>query len=225
MIKNVFKNHSKSLILSLFALILIPMTTKAGHYSSSVGHWSADSLQIQERKTNDLIHCLAQEEQKIHKKKYGGPEYRLNQVLINELVSWNDIHLHDHYIRQICSEGSQGPSLSLLKTALLKGQEIFDISFSQQLDGLRAYQIQEVKSFIDRLPKILFQYLAGVQVLAGNPHCFHKEIPEINFFFERFKYLEEHLTVDLLIENKDKLESIFNRLLEIERIIEKCQNL
>lgn len=176
------------------------------------------------QRSNQLIYCLAQEELIIHEKKFGGALYRLNQTLINELVSWNDIHLLPNYTNRVCQDRPFSPSINLLRLALLNGKEVFDLDFSNEQDGVIVYQIQEITSFIDRLPKILFSYLADLQILVDNPHCFNNAIPEYSYFLERFQYLEVHLSVSSLIEEKDKLEAIFERLKNIDTIIKGCKN-
>ncbi len=178
-------------------------------------------------RTNHLIHCLAQEELIIHEQKFGGALYRLNQTLINELVSWNDIHLKPRYVRNVCSSGDFSPSVKLLEIILIRGEEVFDIDFDETTladDGLRGYQIQEVRSFVERLPHIFFQYMGDLQLLARNPRCFQSHLPELKYFYERFQYLETHLNSESLIEEKGKLRSIFFKLKQIDSIIEDCRS-
>lgn len=188
-------------------------------------NWNVRGLpSVRERRPNEIIHCLAQEELIIHQRKFGGALYRLNQTLINELVSWNDIHLRPEYIKEVCQGRPFSPSVNLLKVTLLNGKKIFDLNFDDDQDGLLGYQIQEVMSFIDRLPKVFFSYLADLQILVSNPRCFSQKIPEIQYFYERFQYLEVHLSVEALIEEKDKLRGIFEKLKGIDQIVEKCRD-
>lgn len=180
----------------------------------------------QEKQINPLIRCLAQEEEIIHQRKYGGPLYRLNQTLINELISWSNVHVKSRYLKKICIDNREfSPSVSFLKWVLLDGLHVFELSTAQreqQAGGVAGYQAQELRGFIERLPMIFFVYLAELQLIVENPHCFHQHIPELQYFYQRFKYLEGVVARKDLMDDRQKLRNIFQNLLRLDQIAKSC---
>lgn len=170
-----------------------------------------------------ILHCLGSEELKIHKAKNDGPIYFLNQLFINELSSFNDVEVKASEIDRICNQKAFAPSISLLKEMLIDGKKIFIISLKRGEEGLWAYKNSQVEDLLNRVPHIFFQYLAHLQTLLPTHDCLNAEIPEINYFLERYHYLEADFSTEKLIKDKDRIESIFEKLKSLDATIKKCQ--
>ena len=56
-------------------------------------------------------------------------------------------------------------------------------------------------------------------------HCLNKAIPEIGAFNERLKYLEEEITIHQILSKKTSIDSIFTKLLDIDKIKRNCLRL
>lgn len=197
--------------------VLIPLATIFPTYATEQQETTAS-------RPNEIIHCLAREEERFHERKDIGPLYRLNQVLLNEMVSWNDIHLKPSYIRRICQHDQFGPSVRLLQEILLNREDVFEINLDADHQGIIAFQVQEIRSFIARIPMIFFTYAADIQLIVGDPHCFTELVPEMSYFHEQFKYLEPYVGPEQLVSDRQKLRSTFEKLSDPEALKKQCQN-
>ncbi len=192
----------------MFALILIAI----------VGH----STEIHAA-PNRLLHCLAKEEERLTKKNTQNALYRLNQEFVNELASSNDIMLKKAYVDQICHSKDYSPSVGLLRMLLLKEHELYDLSLSGVDASMRPFKMGYINEFQKQVPRMLINYLAGLQAELATPDCLEKNITELKGFNEKIKYLEENLTTHQLITQKDKLDSIFKKLKTFNEIKLKCE--
>lgn len=171
-------------------------------------------------KVNPLLQCLAKEEEKLHKK---APDalFRLNQEFINELASANDITLKKVYIDEICTAKKHSPSVGLLKLLMLKENEIYDLSLSDVEQSMRSFKMGYINEFQKQVPRIFFSYLSGLQSEMATPHCLEKNIPEVVGFSEKIKYLEDEVSMDRII-NEKQIVSIFKKLEGISEIKNRC---
>lgn len=171
-------------------------------------------------KVNPLLQCLAKEEERLHKK---APDalFRLNQEFINELASANDITLKKEYIDEICTAKKHSPSVGLLKLLLLKESEIYDLSLSEVGQSMRPFKMGYINEFQKQVPRIFFSYLSGLQSEMATPHCMEKNIPELVGFSEKIKYLEEEISMDRIVNDK-QITAIFKKLEGIVDIKAKC---
>lgn len=173
---------------------------------------------------NLLLQCLAKEESLLHKEKSQSVLYRLNQEFINELASTNDIALKKNFIDEICDSKKHSPSVGLLRLLLIKESEIYDLSLSGVDPSMRPFKMGYINEFQKQVPRLFIQYISGLQSEMDTPNCLAKAIPEITFFTERLKYLEEEISTHEVLSNKKKIDTIFNKLLSIKQIKEKCQH-
>lgn len=172
---------------------------------------------------NMLLRCLAKEEEKLTKKNTQNALYRLNQEFVNELASSNDIMLKKTYVDQICYSKEYSPSVGLLRLLLLKEHELYDLSLSGVDASMRPFKMGYINEFQKQVPRMLINYLSGLQAELATPDCLEKNISELKGFNEKIKYLEENLTTHQLITQKDKLDSIFKKLKGFYEIKLKCK--
>jgi len=175
-------------------------------------------------KANMLLQCLAKEEEKFHKKKVQDALYRLNQTFLNELASNNDINIKQNFVEEICSKKHISPSVEFLHLLLIKEADIYDISLSSTESSMRPYKMGYINEFQKQVPHMLISYISGLQSETSDPKCIARSIPEINYFIEKIKYLEEEISVHKIMSDKKKLETIFRKLRNFEAIKAKCES-
>lgn len=175
--------------------------------------------------TSDLLKCLGREELVIHKMKMTGPIYKLNQLFITELSSWGGIQLKSSQIEKICANDDFTPSVNLMRGLLIDGGKIFEMKSGASNANLRALNEGRVQALLNRIPHIFFRYLSDLQAISSYPHCLNEKIPELAFYLTRFKYLEEEYSVQELIKDKVKLNSIFSKIKRLDSILKECEDL
>lgn len=175
-------------------------------------------------KANKLLQCLAKEEEKFHKKKVQNALYRLNQTFLNELASNNDINIKQNYVEEICNQKNLSPSVEFLHLLLIKEADIYDISLSSTENSMRPYKMGYINEFQKQVPHMLISYISGLQSETSDPKCIANSIPEINYFIEKIKYLEEEMTIHAIMSDKKKLETIFRKLRNFNAIKAKCES-
>lgn len=198
------------------------MTSKTIKYLSlyfilSLLAWPTFAMQ------NRLLECLGHEELLIHQGKTTGPIYYLNQEFINSVSSISDIDIKDSYYATVCHNKVFTPSVALLKTLLLHGEDVFDYSNLDLTIPTDAFKKTTAQSLLKQVPHIWFSYLASLLTFSEAPDCFNKEIPEVSYFQERYKYLEEDYRVEQLMNDDKKIKSIFEKLTHLESIVKKCR--
>jgi hypothetical protein len=174
-------------------------------------------------KDNLLLHCLAREEEKLHREKNLSIIYKLNQNFINEFATSNDIAIKKNYVDEICNpKAAFPPSVGLLRILLLKENDVFDLSLTGVDASMRPYKMAYIRELLKQVPHFFISYLAGVQIDMPDAKCLGLAIPEIPAFNERIKYLEEEITIHEILEQKSKIESIFNGLKNLAEIKKNC---
>lgn len=172
---------------------------------------------------SSILSCLGQEELKIHQAKTTGPVYYLNQYFINAMATNNKVQLKQDYLQKICADRDFSPSVNFLFYYLLEGREIFDLAtIHKSQDAKEAYELSALSSFANEIPHIFFNYLSQLQGLVQRPDCLSQQIPEVGFFLEQFRVLEEDLPPGQLMEDKVKIKKIFSKLKQFDRILEIC---
>jgi hypothetical protein len=178
---------------------------------------------IMAKTKSSILSCLGREELAMHKTKQIGPNYRLNQLFVNELAGLGDMTIKPNYLEKICNKPQISPSVDLLRNLLIYGRNIFDQKFRHiESVHIKAYKRALTKELENRAPHIFFDYLSSLQSTASTPHCIKKYIPEISFFLERYRYLEEDLPSSQLMEDKGRIRRIFKKLKRINKIFKKC---
>ncbi|MCO4794395.1 MAG: hypothetical protein KC493_11815 [Bacteriovoracaceae bacterium] len=175
--------------------------------------------------SNELLKCLGREELVIHKMKMTGPVYKLNQLFITEMASWGGIQLKKKYLKSICANDEYTPSVNFMRSLLIDGGKIFEMKKGVSNANLRALNEGRVKSLLSSIPHIFFKYLSDLQAISSYPHCLNEKIPELPYFLERFKYLEEEYPAKELIKDKLKLNSIFTKIKRLDVILKSCEKI
>lgn len=171
---------------------------------------------------NLLLQCLAKEEEALHKKEVQNALFRLNQEFVNELASSNDINVKNEFVYEICHSKEYSPSVGLLRMLLIKEHQLYDMNFSSVDVNMRPFKMGYINEFQKQVPRMLIQYLAGLQSELATPYCLENAIPELKGFNEKIKYLEEDLTTHQLITQKNKIDSIFIKLKKFHEIKLRC---
>ena len=176
---------------------------------------------------NLILQCLAKEEARLHKEKDQGALYRLNQEFLNELASSNDITLKQNFVEEICNNKpgktlSHSPSVGLLRILILKKSDIYDLSLSEVEASMRSFKMAYINEFQKQVPGIFIQFISSLQAEMPTPNCLSKAIPELTYFSERLKYLEEELPVQEIMKDQVKIESIFKKLEGLSKIRANC---
>lgn len=172
---------------------------------------------------NEVIKCLGKEELRLHKQKNTGPQYKLNQLFINEFASNSDLIIKGSFQKQICEMKNHAPSVTILKLLLIQGKNIFDLSSEFGRSGIIGYKIERINNLLSRIAHIFFNYIGNLQALAPTHDCLRKYIPEIRHFEDRFKYLEEEYSAKELLSETKKFERIFNKLKSLKSIYQLCE--
>lgn len=169
---------------------------------------------------NKLLKCLGNEELRIHRLKLEGPVYRLNQKLIGEISSAGKITIKPQYFKSVCNNKTFSPSVKLLKILLINGVSI--VKKPDLTNIPQQYAFSSFKEIVKKAPDFLFGYLAELQALTNDPHCLKKKIPELDYFRQRFLYLQGDFSNNQLLDDKKKISAIFKRLERFGDILRSC---
>jgi hypothetical protein len=178
-------------------------------------------MTLQNIQANELLKCLGKEELKIHQKKSTGPIYQLNQTFTNAVAAASEIDIKKKYLDKICKSKQNSTSVSFIKVALLEGIKIYK-SNNLVDEKLKAMQLYNIENFNNKIPLVFFKYLSQLQALTTYPHCFNENIPEIPYYLERYKYLQDEYEATRLMNDKAKIKSIFAKLNKLDSILKKC---
>ena len=169
----------------------------------------------------NILHCLANEETAFHKERNIGPVFVLNQKLINKLSSIGHYQVSNYALKAVCDSKKMGPAVSFLRLLILEPNSIFKEAKNadRSMKALNESAIESLKSEASRL---LFQFLSDIQTYAKDAKCLEKHIPEIKYYWERFRYLEIHIGTSSIVDDPDKIDNIFKKLKDIKNIINQC---
>ena len=171
-------------------------------------------------KVSKLMHCLGQEELNYHKNKLHGPNYRLNQSIINLFTSTQNVELNKKLHEEICTTNDSSPSFGILKSTIVQGVNALEF---QQRSGpeaeLQQYFMSELK---EKIIEIFFDYLNNIQKSIKKPYCLTSQIPELKQFINSYFYLGHIVDQKDFFKNKNLLKKIFNKLSNINKITMKC---
>ena len=173
-----------------------------------------------EKPYQSILQCLGMEEMILHRKKVRGPIYDLNQKLISEVSSGNLMKVKEGIIKEICLGTDFSPSVNFLRNLLLKGKTIYE--FDRENEKIFRLQKAATETLQQKVPNLFFSYLISLQSLTNRADCLYKAILEFNYFIQRFRYLQEEINPQKLLNEKDKIATIFERLKKIEKVIRKC---
>ena len=172
-------------------------------------------------KRRNILHCLAQEETTYHKTRNTGPDFLLNQKMINKLSSMGHYKVSKYALDYVCNKTKQGASLKFLRLLILEPNSIFQEDRNTE-PSVRALNESAIESLKSKASMFLFQQLSEIQTLTKDAKCLQKNIPEIEYYWERFRYLETHIGTSSIVDDPDKIDNIFKKLGYIDSIIKKC---
>lgn len=161
-----------------------------------------------------LLQCLAKEEDYYAKLKYTGPNYKLNQIMIEQITSLGNLSLNKEYDRKICKNASF-PSLRLLEQLLLKEKGLFDFDPENKLQEIT------FEALLDKSGNIFISYLTSLQATYSIPGCLEKKIPEVAVLLERYLYLETSVDRETLDGPRSFITSLFEKLSDKD-ILKDC---
>ena len=162
-----------------------------------------------------LLQCLAKEENYYAKIKYTGPNYKLNQVMIEEITSLGNLSLTSKYNRKIC-KNSSFPSLRLLEYLLKKERDLIKLEQENKLQQIT------FESLMNRSGNIFISYLTGLQATYTVAGCIEKKIPEAKQLMERYLYLQEDVDAKTLDGSSQFLDSLFAKLSN-PKLLQDCK--
>lgn len=170
-----------------------------------------------------LLACLGQEEWRFHQAKDTGAEFHLNQLFINEISALQEAQLTRHHHQMICHDSTFTPSVNLMRSLLIYGTRIFENKMvAGESESFREMRLANLQTLSEELPHIFFRYLAQKQALIPYAHCFRDKVPELQTFIENYLYLEEDVPVVQLLQDKQKLQRIFDHLKNFESLKAQC---
>lgn len=172
---------------------------------------------------NSILACLGQEELSLHQGHQFGPVYTLNQTLVNQLAAIGDTTLKTKYLKEICESKSLPSSVRLIEVLMLKGFHAFDTSQREdETEHFHKMRIGNYETLLSELPHIFYSYLASLQSLTPYPFCLKEKIPELNYFTQRLRHLEDEISPKDLIDDKPKLQKVFQGLRRYRTILTEC---
>ena len=176
------------------------------------------------KKPIPLLHCLGREELQLHQHKTLGPVYLLNQKFISSVTAIGDFSIRRKHLKKICHDKNFSPSLKLLHLFLLHGIDLIDTDKVKN-DQLKKLKIIAIEDLAGKIPHLFFSYLSRLQGLTPLAGCLNHHIPEIDFFLNKFKYLESEMQVQDLISEKKKINSIFKKLNNLDYYLDQCHKI
>lgn len=169
-----------------------------------------------------ILLCLGKEESYYAKKHYTGPKYHLNQIMINEISSVGNPELAGNNYKKFCSHPEQSPSLKLLKAMTLGQRDLFDFKEEKGDTGIQ-FAMVTYDEFRKKSIKVLIQYMAKIQMQSASADCLTKNIPGLENFYARFRYLEGEIDPITLKGSVKELSKLYDSLENIDGILKKCQ--
>ena len=183
-------------------------------------YFIAPPLYAKEKMENELIRCLAKEEEDLHSNHEIGPQYQLNQFFLNQSAEMGQSKIKPHYLKQICDNPYFPPSIAFLEMFLLEKEQLYLLP-EDILE--RGFEKSSIESFTEKIPLIFFQFISSIQAKTAHPKCLQNHVHHIQYFINRFKYLEEEISTHALLKEKEKIKIIFQDLRNIKNIMKICK--
>ena len=118
---------------------------------------------------SNIVKCLAVEEELHHKNKYMGPEYYLNQQILNYLAIENQLKFSTQFEESVCSTPNK--SWLFMKNILLDEQgSILPLPKGVTDQELTSYA-KSIEQLISKTYSIFMSHITMIQRGLGNPHC------------------------------------------------------
>jgi hypothetical protein len=164
-----------------------------------------------------LLHCLGAEESHYAKLKYTGPNYKLNQLMIEEISSLSDLKILPAAYNKICRDPKAYPSLLLLESLMNRNSRLFRDGGDQQ------FQYATLKTLKSNSGRLLITYLSYIQSVSTTAKCIEREIPQVTNLYSRYRYLQDVIDPKDLNGSRNELKQIFNKLKNVDRILKSCK--
>lgn len=172
------------------------------------------------RATNQLLTCLGVEEKRLHAAKDTGPIYDLNQKMMAEMIQIPSVTLTPDAYRSVCQTKRFSESWKLLEISLRLGKKMFVIPAS--VTGLqRSITEGMIEDYVEVSKDILLGFISQIQTISPTADCLLVEIPELDKFFVRIKYLQEDVDIQKLMEPME--EKIFDKLKDYKPAFQRCR--
>lgn len=169
---------------------------------------------------NTLLTCLGGEEKRLHAVKDTGPLYDLNQKMISEMTQIPEVTLTPEAYKSVCQSKRFSESWKLLELSLRQGKKMFVIP--KAVTGLqRSITEGMIDDYVEVSKDILLGFISQIQTISPTPDCLLLEIPELDKFFTRIKYLQEDVDIQKLMEPME--ERIFDRLKDYRPAFQRCR--
>lgn len=177
-------------------------------------------LASEARAANALLMCLGGEEKRLHQVKDTGPLYDLNQKMTAEMIQIPDVTLTPEDYRSVCQSKRFSESWKLLELSLRKGKRMFTVPAA--VTGLqRSITEGMIDDYIEVSKEILLGFISQIQTISPTPDCLLTEIPELDKFFTRIKYLQEDVDIQKIMEPLE--EKIFDKLKDYKPAFQRCR--
>ena len=135
-----------------------------------------------------VIQCLAKEEEHFHAEKYTGPEYHLNQQVLNYLTIENKIMFTNKFQDSICKSNFKAWTF-VSKILTDQSSSIAHLNNVNDDQEVLEYA-KKVRNLTEKAYEIFLNYVSLVQVHLKDPYCLKKILPNYENYLEREKYLK-----------------------------------
>lgn len=167
-----------------------------------------------------LLTCLGGEEKRLHAVKDTGPIYDLNQKMMAEMLQIPEVTLTPEAYKSVCQTKRFSESWKLLEISLRQGKKMFVIP--KAVTGLqRSITEGMIDDYVEVSKDILLGFISQIQTISPTADCLLVEIPELDKFFVRIKYLQEDVDIQKLMEPME--EKIFDRLKDYKPAFQRCR--
>jgi hypothetical protein len=166
----------------------------------------------------DIVRCLAKEEQIYHKEQSQGPHYYLNQKFINKLVNYDKLSIHEDITKKVC-DSSRSKTFTLLTQYILYPNNFF-IKNSSIVDKKHLTQQDELANFF----KLSFiEVLIKIQAQAKTPKCFKQIFPSTAKLFDQIKYTQVNNNLISIMDNLKNKQDLVARMWNVPEIFSQCK--
>lgn len=172
------------------------------------------------RTKSKALVCLGKEEEHLHKMKDTGAFYKLNQLLIGELIMLDNIDVIPEAIPSNCNNFKPSPSYLIFKNILTREEDAFKIITSDPLSVSMAKS--NLHDFITRAPKIFLRFISYIQEYSPDAKCLIKNIPELETINYNMKYLATEKDFKSFL-SKEQFSTVLNKIEFADRFYTKCK--
>ena len=142
---------------------------------------------------------------------------------MNKLIVANGLHVKEFYVDKICESKIYSPSLKLLHFLLIEGDGIFNQGKGKDPKDPFVFQLQVGKELAQEAPDMFFRFLSNLQAVTPVAKCLETEIPELQEFYDRAKYLRGDISEKQVFQEGNLINRLFGKLANFNRYFEKCE--